>query len=161
MSSGTCFPHVARRCRNVVHDCRGVDRWRIMMCASAPVSLDHVVREPRDDIVRPDRPGQAGVHVEHRLGDRVHGLERLEAAQHDTVRRCPQKAADNRAGVLGDHEGGIEPVEAWLDAEQSEQPEREVVLGFVGGEKRAGARSGTYRRRQPGSQQCITLSNEG
>ena len=78
------------------------------------------------------------MHVEHRLGDRIHGLERLEAAEHDAVRRRPQEAADDGARLLRDHERGIEPVEARLDAEPSEQPEREVVLGLVGGEKRAG-----------------------
>ena len=107
-------------------------------------------REPCDDVVRPDRARQAGVHVEHRLGDRVHGLERLEAAQHDAVRRRPQQAADDGARVLGDDEGGVEAVEARLDAEPSEQPEREVVLGLVGGEERAGAGEERVRVGDPG-----------
>ncbi len=81
------------------------------------------------------RTGQARVHVDHGLGDRVHRVRRVEAAQHDTVRRRPQQAADDPARFLRDDEGRLEAVEPGVGTESPDQPQRQVVLGLVGREE--------------------------
>ena len=94
--------------------------------------------EPRHDVVRADRPGQPGMHVEHGLRHEVDRLERVEATEYDAVRRSAEEAADDTAPVLCNDEGGIEAVEPRLDAQSTEQAERQVVLGLVCAEKRTG-----------------------
>ena len=76
------------------------------------------------------------MHVDHLGGDDIHPREILEAAEHDAMRRRPEQAADDLAAVLDHDERGIEPVEARLDAEPPEQPEREVVLRLACSEER-------------------------
>lgn len=91
----------------------------------------------RDDSSRPDRPRQLGIDLVHHLSDPLDRGQRVEAAENDAVRRCPEQASDDPAFLLGDDEGRIEAVELRYDAEAAEQAEEEVVLRFMSLEKRS------------------------
>ena len=67
------------------------------------------------------------------------------------MRRRAQQAADDLVPVQRDDEGWVESVQARLDLEPAEQPEREIVLGLVGGEERAGKREELVGGLQPGA----------